>query len=211
MGLISRVSSRTYRLERDTQINMGKAKKKNMNELKQELELDDHKISIKAFLERHRTSDTAGITDADAKERLERDGYNELTPPKTTPEWIKFLKQLFGGFATLLWIGAILCFFAYFIEANTNQNAMKDNLWLGIVLASVVIITGIFSYFQERKASNIMDSFKNMVPDQANVIRGGENKTIIAKELVIGDIVFVKGGDRIPADIRIIEASGMKV
>merc|ERR1712061_32739 len=67
------------------------------------------------------------------------------------------------------------------------------------------------SYFQERKASNIMDSFKNMVPDQANVLRNGETTTILAKELVIGDIVFVKGGDRIPADIRIIEASGMKV
>merc|ERR1711935_1220864 len=101
--------------------------------------------------------------------------------------------------------------FAYFIESSSNQNAMKDNLWLGIVLASVVIITGIFSYFQERKASNIMDSFKNMVPDMANVIRGRQNKQIPAKELVIGDLVTVKGGDRIPADLRIAEAHGLKV
>jgi sodium/potassium-transporting ATPase subunit alpha len=191
---------------------MGKDKgKKDMNELKKELELDEHKVSFDELFARRKTSAEKGLTTAQAKEYLEKEGYNELTPPKTTPEWIKFCKQLFGGFSTLLWIGAILCFIAYAIEASNNANAMKDNLYLGIVLASVVIITGIFSYFQERKASNIMDSFKNMVPDQANVLRNGETATILAKELVIGDIVFVKGGDRIPADIRIIEASGMKV
>lgn len=190
---------------------MGKTKKKDMNELKQELELDDHKLDIEAFYKKHDTNPKTGLSSAEAKRRLERDGYNELTPPPTTPEWIKFCQQLFGGFSTLLWIGSILCFIAYFLESRTNPNAMKDNLYLGIVLASVVIITGIFSYFQERKASNIMDSFKNLVPDQANVLRDGKMQTINAREVVIGDVIQVKGGDRIPADIRIIEASGMKV
>merc|ERR1719461_2008463 len=88
---------------------------------------------------------------------------------------------------------------------------MKDNLYLGIVLASVVIITGIFSYFQERKASNIMDSFKNLVPDQANVIRDGEKVTLKADELTLGDVIEVKFGDRIPADIRVIQSNSMKV
>lgn len=188
-----------------------KAVKKDMNELKKELELDDHKIPLEELYKRRNTSGDKGLTTAQAKEHLEKDGYNELTPPKTTPEWIKFCKQLFGGFSTLLWIGAILCFIAYTIEASNNANAMKDNLYLGIVLASVVIITGIFSYFQEQKASNIMDSFKNMVPDKASAMRDGEMVVLLAKELVVGDIVFVKGGDRIPADIRIIEAAGMKV
>jgi sodium/potassium-transporting ATPase subunit alpha len=191
---------------------MGKDKgKKDMNELKKELELDEHKISVEELCARRQTHITNGLTSAKAKEYLEKEGYNQLTPPKTTPEWIKFCKQLFGGFSTLLWIGAILCFIAYAIEASNNANAMKDNLYLGIVLASVVIITGIFSYFQERKASNIMDSFKNMVPDQANVIRDGSTQTILAKTVVVGDLIMVKGGDRIPADIRIIEAAGMKV
>merc|ERR1712170_287553 len=168
-------------------------------------------ITVEELCARRQTHPQNGLTSAKAKEYLEKEGYNELTPPKTTPEWIKFCKQLFGGFSTLLWIGAILCFIAYAIEASNNANAMKDNLYLGIVLASVVIITGIFSYFQERKASNIMDSFKNMVPDQANVIRDGTAQTILAKTVVVGDIIMVKGGDRIPADIRIIQASGMKV
>lgn len=191
---------------------MGKDKgKKDMNELKKELELDEHKIPVEELCQRRQTDIKKGLTSAKAAEYLEKEGYNQLTPPKTTPEWIKFCKQLFGGFSTLLWIGAILCFIAYAIEASNNANAMKDNLYLGIVLASVVIITGIFSYFQERKASNIMDSFKNMVPDQANVVRDGQAQTILAKTVVVGDLIMVKGGDRIPADIRVIEAAGMKV
>jgi Cation transporter/ATPase, N-terminus len=79
---------------------------------------------------------------------LERDGPNALTPPKQTPEWVKFCKNLFGGFALLLWIGAILCFIAYSIQASTVEEPADDNLYLGIVLSAVVIVTGIFSYYQ---------------------------------------------------------------
>lgn len=79
---------------------------------------------------------------------MERDGPNALTPPKQTPEWVKFCKNLFGGFALLLWIGAILCFLAYGIQASTVEEPADDNLYLGIVLSAVVIVTGIFSYYQ---------------------------------------------------------------
>lgn len=89
-----------------------------------------------------------GLSHAKAKENLERDGPNALTPPKQTPEWVKFCKNLFGGFAMLLWIGAILCFVAYSIQASTSEEPSDDNLYLGIVLSAVVIVTGIFSYYQ---------------------------------------------------------------
>ncbi|RWS18186.1 sodium/potassium-transporting ATPase subunit alpha-like protein, partial [Leptotrombidium deliense] len=56
-----------------------------------------------------------------------------------------------------------------------------------------------------------MESFKNMVPQFASVIRGGQKYSISAEELVVGDVVEVKGGDRVPADIRIISAHGCKV
>uniref|UniRef100_A0A8C1L982 Sodium/potassium-transporting ATPase subunit alpha n=1 Tax=Cyprinus carpio TaxID=7962 RepID=A0A8C1L982_CYPCA len=105
-----------------------------------------------------------GLTNAKAAEYLARDGPNALTPPPTTPEWVKFCRQLFGGFSILLWIGAILCFLAYAIQAATEDEPANDNLYLGIVLSAVVIITGCFSYFQEAKSSKIMESFKNMVP-----------------------------------------------
>lgn len=61
-------------------------------------------------------------------EILARDGPNALTPPPTTPEWVKFCRQLFGGFSILLWIGAILCFFAYSIQVATEDEAPNDNV-----------------------------------------------------------------------------------
>ena len=64
----------------------------------------------------------------------------------------------------LLWLGAVLCFVAYFIQATTMEQPPDDNLYLGIVLTAVVVVTGIFSYYQESKSSKIMESFKNMVP-----------------------------------------------
>ena len=76
---------------------------------------------------------------------------------------------------------------------------------------SVVVITGFFEYFQESKSSKIMESFKNMVPQYALCIRDGDKQTVKAEELTLGDLVEVKFGDRIPADIRIVESKGLKV
>uniref|UniRef100_A0A3B3X8H3 Cation-transporting P-type ATPase N-terminal domain-containing protein n=1 Tax=Poecilia mexicana TaxID=48701 RepID=A0A3B3X8H3_9TELE len=172
---------------------------------------DDHKISVDEVGKRYGVDLTLGLTNARAAEVLARDGPNALTPPPTTPEWVKFCRQLFGGFSILLWIGAILCFLAYSIQAATEDEPVNDNLYLGVVLAAVVIITGCFSYFQEAKSSRIMDSFKKMVPQQAMVIREGEKLQINAELVVLGDLVEVKGGDRVPADLRVISSSGCKV
>ena len=84
-------------------------------------------------------------------------------------------------------------------------------LYLGIVLTAVVVVTGVFSYYQESKSNKIMESFKNMVPQYAVVVREGLKQTMKAEEICIGDIIEVKFGDRIPADIRIIEARSFKV
>ena len=84
-------------------------------------------------------------------------------------------------------------------------------LYLGIVLTTVVVVTGIFSYYQESKSSRIMESFKNLVPQFALVVRDGTKQPIKAQELTVGDLVEVKFGDRIPADLRVIEARGFKV
>uniref|UniRef100_UPI00398E38BF sodium/potassium-transporting ATPase subunit alpha-3 isoform X1 n=2 Tax=Pristiophorus japonicus TaxID=55135 RepID=UPI00398E38BF len=189
----------------------GKAQKRDMDDLKKEVALTEHKMSVEEVCRKHQADCVQGLTHAKAAEFLERDGPNALTPPPTTPEWIKFCRQLFGGFSILLWIGAILCFLAYSIQAATEDNPAGDNLYLGIVLSAVVIITGCFSYYQEAKSSKIMESFKNMVPQQAMVIREGEKTQINAEFVVAGDLVEVKGGDRIPADLRIISAHGCKV
>uniref|UniRef100_A0A8C3Q818 Sodium/potassium-transporting ATPase subunit alpha n=1 Tax=Geospiza parvula TaxID=87175 RepID=A0A8C3Q818_GEOPR len=172
---------------------------------------DDHKLSLDELGRKYQVDLSRGLTNARAAEILVQDGPNALTPPPTTPEWVKFCRQLFGGFSILLWIGAILCFLAYGIQAAMEDEPANDNLYLGVVLAAVVIVTGCFSYYQEAKSSKIMDSFKNMVPQQALVIREGEKIQINAENVVVGDLVEVKGGDRVPADMRIISSHGCKV
>ncbi|XP_041115242.1 sodium/potassium-transporting ATPase subunit alpha-1-like isoform X1 [Polyodon spathula] len=186
-------------------------KDRDLDELKKEVDLDDHKLTLDELHQKYGTDLSRGLTVARAAEILIRDGPNCLTPPPTTPEWVKFCKQMFGGFSMLLWAGSLLCFLAYGIQAAMDDEPAADNLYLGVVLAAVVIITGCFSYYQEAKSSKIMESFKNMVPQQALVIRDGEKKRINAEEVVVGDLVEVKGGDRIPADLRIISANGCKV
>ncbi|XP_048866746.1 sodium/potassium-transporting ATPase subunit alpha-1-like [Brienomyrus brachyistius] len=188
-----------------------KNKKKDMEELKKEVDIDDHKLSIEDLQRKFGTDIVKGLTSIRAKEILARDGPNSLTPPVTTPEWVKFCKQMFGGFCMLLWIGAILCFLAYGIQMAYEEDPANDNLYLGIALAFVVIITGCFSYYQEAKSCRIMDSFKNMVPQQALVYRDGDKKCINAEDVVVGDLVEIKGGDRIPADLRVIYAYSCKV
>merc|ERR1719220_2885798 len=182
-----------------------------LDDLKKEMEIEDHKIPVEELFKKYKCNPETGLTAAQAKANLERDGPNALTPPPTTPEWVKFLKTLFGGFSCLLWLGALLCFLAYGIQASTLEEPPDDNLYLGCVLTAVVVITGIFSYYQESKSSKIMESFANLVPQYALCLREGEKITIKADELAMGDLVEVKFGDRIPADIRVLESKGFKV
>jgi len=179
--------------------------------MKKELEWDEHKVELPELIKRYQTDLETGLTMARHAEVMARDGPNALRPPKTTPEWVKFCKQLFGGFAMLLWIGAILCFIAHSITAATYEDPSPDNLYLGIVLSAVVIVTGIFGYYQESKSSKIMETFKNLVPAQCLVLREGEFRSIKVDDLVVGDVVNVKSGDRIPADIRVVQSSNFKV
>ena len=152
-------------------------------DLKKELELDVHKVEVSELCKRFKTDLTSGLTTAQAKAGNEEHGLNQLTPPPTTPEWVKFCQNLFSGFACLLWIGAILCFLAYGIQATAYEEPPDDNLYLGVVLTAVVTVTGIFSYYQESKSAKIMESFKNLVPQYALVRRDGEKVTITAAEV----------------------------
>jgi sodium/potassium-transporting ATPase subunit alpha len=190
---------------------MFKKKERNLDSLKQELELDVHKVSLDELVKRFGTNIERGMVASQVEANRAKYGANCLTPPATTPEWIKFCQNLFGGFALLLWFGAILCFIAYSIQASAYEEPPDDNLYLGIVLTVVVVVTGIFSYYQESKSSKIMESFKNMVPQYALCLRNGEKLTLKADQLTLGDIIEVKFGDRMPADMRIIECTGFKV
>mmetsp|Transcript_29619 Transcript_29619/g.27073 ORF Transcript_29619/g.27073 Transcript_29619/m.27073 type:complete len:349 (+) Transcript_29619:440-1486(+) len=113
---------------------------------------------------------------------------------------------MFGFFALLLWAGSIMCFIAYALAPED-----PSNLYLGIVLAIVVFLTGLVTFYQNQKSDAIMDSFKNFIPPKATCIRDGEKREIEARLLVPGDIVLIKDQCKIPADVRIIECTEMKV
>merc|ERR1712179_179878 len=194
-----------------TTMGRGAAPKKNLNELKQELEVDVHKVTVDELCKRFNTHPKNGMTLAQVEKSRALYGPNALTPPPTTPEWIKFCQCLFSGFAMLLWFGAILCFVAFGIQASAYEEPPDDNLYLGIVLTAVVTVTGIFPYYQESKSAKIMEGFKSLVPQKALVIRNGEKIEIDAADLTLGDIVDVKFGDRCPADLRVLECIGFKV
>merc|ERR1719336_3140362 len=145
---------------------------------------------------------SGGKTETVDKLRAEY-GFNELTPKYQHPWYIKLIFSIFGGeFNILLWFGSVLCFIAYGVMPSD-----PTNLYLGVVLSVVVTITGIFGYFQESKSSDITASFATFAVEDISVTRSGTDQTVQPRELVPGDLVALKAGDMIPADIRITECS----
>lgn len=172
-------------------------------------EIDMHRIEMPDFFRRLEiTPDTVktGLTDAEVERRIEKYGENKLSERKKTPWYMKLIHELTTFFSLLLWMGGFLCFFAYGIDSSD-----KSNLYLGIVLIVVVFTTGVITFFQNAKSDSVMEGFKNFIPPSCTVIRNGKAISIMAKYLTVGDVVKVKNGEKIPADLRIIESQEMKV
>lgn len=147
-----------------------------------------------------------GLTEQQANNKLNVMGPNKLTEKKSLPCYCMFLKTLVGWFCLLLWAGSFLCLIAYGLTPND-----PSNLYLGIVLSCVVILSSCFTFYQESKSSAIMAGFKNMIPPVTIAIRDGKEKEMESSFLVPGDIVLLKTGAKIPADVRILESSNLKV
>jgi sodium/potassium-transporting ATPase subunit alpha len=184
--------------------------------------ITEHCLDLEDVEKLYSTDKTCGISDPAVVEQSRNEfGKNELTPPYQTPVWLKFILHQVGGFSLLLWGGSALCFIVYGLDGS------MDNLYLGIVLAVVVFLTGIFAFYQEYKAEEAMESFKNLTPDKCCCIRGynqtGEGgpassdkaplvwNGFDAAQLVRGDLVEVSIGQKVPADIYIISQEDMKV
>ncbi|XP_018052959.1 PREDICTED: sodium/potassium-transporting ATPase subunit alpha-like [Atta colombica] len=201
------VSTRTVST---THLHKKKLTEEEIQELHQELETVDHVIGLEILCEKLGTNVETGLTKEQASKILERDGPNALSPPKITPEYIKFFKCMFHGFAALLWICAILCFILYAVTHFMQEDDIGI-AWLGIIIVMICITSGVFAYIQESKNIKVMESFKKMVPTFATVIRDGVKLRLGTEELVLGDLVEIRMGDKIPADIRIIECRGLRV
>jgi len=172
---------------------------------------DEHTMPLEDLAKKLETNFDTGLTKTQAEARLQIDGPNSLTPPKQTPKWLKFLKTMFSGFAALLWAAAALCFIAVGVKYAQIGELDMDNIYVGGALVVVVVLTGLFTYYQENKSSKIMESFEKMIPPKAQVLRDGQSAEIEAINLVVGDIVEIRGGDKVPADIRMLECHSIKV
>jgi len=183
------------------------AARRRTKELEKNVEMDEQLISWEDLKTRYNVPSSVdewqekGLTTAQAAANFEKFGLNELTPPKTTPLWVKFIEELTGFFSLLLWLAGIMCFVSYGLKPD------EENLYLGIVLVTVVMITGIFSFLQNTKSDNLMDEFAKMKPEQVTVVRGGKPIKIDPAVLTPGDIVKLSSGELLPADVRIISCS----
>jgi sodium/potassium-transporting ATPase subunit alpha len=163
-----------------------------------------HRIDL-SELEQYLHCTCSGLKNADVKRRLSEYGSNELRVRKETPEIIKFLRQFNNFFAYLLFIGAVLAFFADYLKPK------EGNFYIAVALLVVVFINALFTYVQEHQSERIMESFRNMLPPMISVLRDGKTVRIEAKSLVPGDVMLLEEGDRIPADGRLIEVNQLKV
>lgn len=182
-----------------------------LKEVSKDIEINEHKLGIEEVMTLYKSNIVNGLSSVDAQELLLKNGPNTLTPLKKTPHWVLFLRQLTNGFAILLWCGAFFSIIAFIIQYTSEKKTSLENIYLAIILALVVIITGCFQFYQEFKSSKILESFKDMLPEQALVIRDRKKQLIPASHIVLGDIVDVEMGSRIPADIRILKSNGLKV
>ncbi|XP_049874468.1 sodium/potassium-transporting ATPase subunit alpha-like [Pectinophora gossypiella] len=158
------------------------------------------------------TNPEKGLSSDKAQQLLSYYGPNTLTPTSQYSVPRLLLKSMCTGFSVLIWLGAFLCLVAFMIESSAKPNASLDNLYLGCVLILVDLLCGSYSFCQNYKSSQIMKSFNKMIPTYATCMRDGVlHAELPVSDLVKGDIVIVKSGDIVPADIRIIESKGFKV
>ncbi|KAL7564603.1 hypothetical protein ACA910_017945 [Epithemia clementina (nom. ined.)] len=145
-----------------------------------------------------------GLTAEEASRRLNVYGKNVLTPPPKTPEWLRFLQQFNNLFLILLIICAVLSLISYALFDDIN------NLYVGIVLLVVVFLTGVEGYHEEGKALKTIDSFTKILATKCRVIRDGKHDEVEASSLVPGDIILVKDGEKIAADLVMLQCRGLK-
>ena len=159
--------------------------------------LDTVAASPEAVLARLRSA-RAGLSNEEAAARLQRHGLNQL-PKQQGPHLArKLLDQMIHFFALMLWAAAALCF-------------VGEMPQLGVAIIVVIVVNGIFSFVQEYRAERAGQALAALVPDTATVRRAGRKRTIAASELVPGDIVLLKEGDRISADARVLRSSELKI
>ena len=162
-----------------------------------------HSLSCKETEEFLHTSEE-GLSDAEAAKRLEQYGKNNLRQKKPKSIAKMIWEQITDVMVLILIAAAIFSFVMSFFEDG-------EGLAECIVILVVIVLNATIGVVQEKKAANALEALKNMTAPTARVLREGEESVVPASELVPGDIVYLEDGCIVPADIRIIQDSNLKV
>ena len=155
------------------------------------------RLSVKEIESQLETNCDVGLTKAEAKHRATLYGLNELEGDDGVSLGAVIIGQVFNSMVLVLIIAMIVSF------------AVQD--WIsGGVIAAVIIINVVVGTYQEYQAAKTMDSLKSLGTPSAHTIRDGQDATIPSQDLVPGDIVILKTGDVIPADVRLFEAMNLE-
>ncbi len=149
-----------------------------------------------------------GLSDAEAAERLKLFGPNNLRQKKAKSIWRMIWEQLTDVMVIILFIAAAFSLVLYFVNPGGGE---PDGLAEAIVILVVIALNATVGVVQEKKAANALEALKNMTAPTARVMREGEESVVPAAQLVPGDVVYLEDGCIVPADIRIIQDSNMKV
>lgn len=142
--------------------------------------------------------ETVGLSDQDVQIRRARDGLNVLPGPKRTPPWRLLVAQLTHFFAGMLWGASFLALVA----------GMPS---LAAAIAVIVLLNGAFAFAQEYRADRAAEQLNSLMPAHTLVKRNNVTTTVNVSDLVCDDIVVISAGDRIGADLRILESTGFAV
>ncbi len=147
----------------------------------------------------------AGLAPAEAARRQAEYGPNHVEEVRREPLLLGFAREFTHFFAIILWLGAGLAFLANHFDPGQGMAS------LGVAIVGVIIVNGIFSFWQEYKAEQAVSALRQLLPQKVQALRDGAIVELLANELVPGDIVLLEEGALVPADCRLIEAFALRV
>jgi sodium/potassium-transporting ATPase subunit alpha len=163
-----------------------------------------HQLPLDAALSTLRSTPT-GLSQADVAARRLEFGPNRIERLGTVSLPRRFAAQFTHFFAALLWVAAVLALVA------DLQMPVEGMATLAVAIVGVIVINGLFSFWQEYRAEETMAALQRLLPHQVRAQRDGAVIIIPADDLVPGDVIVLSAGDNVPADCRLLEAFGVRV
>ena len=162
-----------------------------------------HHLSSEDICSRLATDAAKGLSAGEAKNRQAKYGMNEFEK-KAHPS---FMKKFFSQFKSFMIIVLLIAAVISGITGYINGEGISD----AIIILVILVANALIGVFQESKAEKSLDALEKLSAPHCKVIRDGKLSIIESRELVPGDIVELETGDRIPADIRLLESVNLKV